>query len=339
MSKQYLAQHTIDEAHSADIFALATSPTSIITGSGHPDIKIHDTSDSSFPQTQVLKNVHPLGCHHLAISRNFTTLVSVGFSSDVKIWKLIDGTWKPAGSIDLTTSETGAKKSRSKAGELWAPALDSEGNFLVTTTYDGRNNVWQLVSEVNEKNGDVKVRAEKFAEYETRGGFGLGVDVSPDNVYTATSHPTGNIYIFSSQTTRLLHSLPTQAAPVRTIKFSPGSSLLAAAGDSCLISLYDPKSGEQVAQLRGHEAWVTSLDWSNTGEYLVSVSLDGKIKIWSVETRQCVCTMTDGEGRGLWGVKWLPRGEASVDRSKAERFVSVGNGGSIGIYREASGAS
>jgi len=49
--------------------------------------------------------------------------------------------------------------------------------------------------------------------------------------------------------------------------------------------------------------------------------------------------MTDGEGRGLWGVKWLPKGETSVERGKAERFVTAGNGGAVGIYREASGAS
>lgn len=114
---------------------------------------------------------------------------------------------------------------------------------------------------------------------------------------------------------------------------------MAAAGDSTLISLYDVKSGEAIALLRGHEAWVTSLDWSHSGEYLVSGSLDGKIKIWSVETRQCVCTMTDGEGRGLWAVKWLPRGETSVERGKPERFVTAGNGGAVGIYREASGTS
>lgn len=79
---------------------------------------------------------------------------------------------------------------------------------------------------------------------------------------------------------------------------------------------------------------MTSLDWSNTGEYLVSASLDGKVKVWSVETRTCVCTMVDGEGRGLWAVRWLPK-----ENGKAERFVTGGNGGSVGVYREASGAS
>ena len=58
--------------------------------------------------------------------------------------------------------------------------------------------------------------------------------------------------------------------PVRAVVFSPGGKLLAAAGDAKVIALYDVSSGEQVANLTGHAAWVFSLDWSHTGEYLLS---------------------------------------------------------------------
>lgn len=64
-----------------------------------------------------------------------------------------------------------------KAGELWAVALDGEGKFLVGTTYDGSVNVWELASQIDEKSGDEKVTANSFANWETRGGFGLAVDV------------------------------------------------------------------------------------------------------------------------------------------------------------------
>ena len=57
---------------------------------------------------------------------------------------------------------------------------------------------------------------------------------------------------------------------VRAVAFSPGGKLLAAAGESKVIALYDVLSGEQVAIFAGHGAWIFSLDWSNTGEYLLS---------------------------------------------------------------------
>ena len=58
--------------------------------------------------------------------------------------------------------------------------------------------------------------------------------------------------------------------PVRAVAFSPAGKLLAAAGDSKVIALYDVPSGEQVANLVGHGAWIFCLDWSDTGEYLLS---------------------------------------------------------------------
>lgn len=125
---------------------------------------------------------------------------------------------------------------------------------------------------------------------------------------------------------------------MRSVRFSPGSTLLAAAGDSRVISLYDANSGEQVANLTGHDAWITSLDWSATGEYLLSGALDGKVKVWSIDTRSCVATMSESE-KGLWAVKWLPKGQTSGEKVKAEKFATAGNSRAIAIYREASGAA
>ncbi len=58
--------------------------------------------------------------------------------------------------------------------------------------------------------------------------------------------------------------------PIRAVAFSPGGKFLAAAGDSKVIVLYETSSGEQVASLTGHAAWILSLSWSSTGEYLLS---------------------------------------------------------------------
>ena len=58
--------------------------------------------------------------------------------------------------------------------------------------------------------------------------------------------------------------------PIRAVAFSPGGKLLAAAGQSNVIALYDAASGEQVSILTGHKGWIFSLSWSETGEYLLS---------------------------------------------------------------------
>jgi superkiller protein 8 len=267
MSKQYLAEHTIDDAHRIDIYSLAVAPTQIISASGESSLKVHSTKEADFPIAQVLKNAHKLGCHHVVASQNGRRAASVGFGGEAKIWRYDEGMWKEDGEIAEAP----------KAGELWAVTLSAEGRYLAGTTYNGRINVWDL--------DDGK---KKFREYETKGSFGMSIDLvisrslksnplhllipsqSVDGSFTASGHESGNVYVFSNDTSRLLHSLPGLVKPIRAVAFSPGGKLLAAAGDARIIALYDFVSGEQVANLTGHSAWITSLHWSHTGEYLLS---------------------------------------------------------------------
>ncbi len=118
--------------------------------------------------------------------------------------------------------------------------------------------------------------------------------------------------------------------PVRTVAFSPAGTRLAAAGDARVIALYDVQHGEQVANLTGHSAWIFSVDWSDTGEYLLGGSFDGKVKVWSIDTRQCVATHSETD-KTLWSVKWLPK------TGRSESFATAGANRSISFYREATG--
>ncbi|KAI9892218.1 MAG: superkiller [Vezdaea aestivalis] len=320
MSKQYLTLHTIDNAQPTDIFGLAATKTQVFAASGSSSLKIFSTKDFELAQPfQVIEGAHKLGCHHIVAAKEGSVVASVGFGGEIKLWKQSQEStparWIEGGSIQGT-----------KAGEIWAIALTSDGGFLVSTAIDGRINVWNI------EEGRQKIR-----EFETKGNFGMCIDISPDGQLTASGHENGNIYVFNNDTGRLLHSLPGKylfrrlVSPVRAIGFSPGGLLLAAAGDSKIIGLYDCKSGEQVASLNGHGAWILSLDWSNTGEYLLSGSFDGKVKVWSIDHRVCVATHSETD-KALWSVKWLPK------TGKSEVFATAGANRSVSFYREASGS-
>ncbi|KAL6714930.1 Ski complex subunit Rec14 [Lecanora helva] len=206
-----------------------------------------------------------------------------------------------------------------RAGEIWAIALSEDGQYLAATSYDGRINIWDNLAD-----------GAKIREFETKGSFGMSIDLSVDGRFTASGHENGGVYVFNNDTGRLLHSLPSLVKPVRAVAFSPGCKLLAAAGDSKVIALYDVLSGEQVANLTGHGAWVFSLDWSDTGEYLLSGGYDGKVKVWSIDQRTCVATHSETE-KTIWSAKWLPK----VGRN--EGFATAGANKSISFYREATG--
>lgn len=274
---------------------------------------------------QTLNGAHKLGCHHIVTSRNGKYAASVGFGGEVKIWSTAEaGEWAEVGKI----------VEGNKAGEIWAIALSEDGQYLASTTYDGRINVWDLLD------GRKKIR-----EFETKGSFGMCIDLSRDGRFTASGHRNGGVYVFNNETGRMLYSLPGMLLkehcllklidlgmikPVRTVAFSPAGTRLAAAGDARVIGLYDVQHGEQVANLTGHPAWIFSVDWSDTGEYLLSGSFDGKVKVWSIDTRTCVATHSETD-KTIWSVKWLPK----IGRSEA--FATAGANRSISFYREATG--
>ncbi|KAH0543627.1 hypothetical protein FGG08_002065 [Glutinoglossum americanum] len=314
--RHYLCPYCV-KTHPTDIFSLAVTPTQIISASGASSIKVHDTTQPESPLVQTIEGAHKLGCHHLVASRNGRKAASVGFGGEAKIWNFSDDAgWKEEGRVVASVGLLDG----SGTGELWAIALSEDGQYLASTTYDGRINVWDTAAE-----------RTKIREYETKGSFGMCIDLSADGRFTATGHENGSVYVFNNDTGRMLHSLPGLVKSVRTIAFSPGGKLLAAAGDSGIISLYDVASGEQVANLTGSAAWVFAVDWSDTGEFLLSGTYDGKARVWSVDQRVCVATHTETD-KPLWSVKWLPK---KVGMS--ERFATAGATQSISFYREATG--
>ena len=309
------------------------TPSQLLSASGSSSIRIHSTKgqtihpdsaedENPYPLVQTLEKVHPLGCHHIATSSEGKVAASAGFAGEVKVWEYNeeDGLWRLKGEI---------KPEKKSAGECWALALDPSGRYLATTTHDGRINVYDTATLTADSAAG---KAERITQYETKGSFGLSIDISANGELTASGHQNGSVYIFNNSTSRLAHSLSGLIKPVRSVRFSPACKYLAAAGDARIISLYSAESGQQVANLTGHQSWIMSLDWNWSGEFLLSGGYDGRAKIWSLERRECVATQTESE-KCLWAVKWLLKGASQ----RNETFVTAGAGKTLAFYREASG--
>lgn len=85
------------------------------------------------------------------------------------------------GSVANGAGEKGSgnkkRKTKLKPGETWAVALSEDGRYLAGTSYDGRIGIWDLLSE-----GRKKTR-----EYETKGSFGMCVDMVSVGLVTLQS--------------------------------------------------------------------------------------------------------------------------------------------------------
>jgi len=313
---------------------------------------VHSTTDPTFPLIQTIPNAHKLGCHHLVTARHGlgNVAASVGFGGEIKIWRKKSQGNKEEWELDWEIPPTKSNEDGGVSGDVWAVALSADEGYLAATTSDGRIVVWDLGAR------------EKIQTYETgaRGGgsFALCVDLSRDGRLTASGHENGAVYVFNNDAGRMVYSLSGKnsllspdgtmltftglSKPVRAVSFSPGCKRLAAAGNAGVIAIYDMDHGEHVANMSApnpRPAWITSLDWNDTGDYLLSGSLDGKVKVWDVARGACVATHTETEA-ALWTVKWLPKTERALapGMGRGEMFCAAGASRSIAFYREATGS-
>lgn len=110
---------------------------------------------------------------------------------------------------------------QNKPGEIWAIALSADGQYLASTSINGKINVWSL----NKEEGMPRIR-----EYETKGSFGLSVDLvrSPPSPIPSHIPLTNTSRVATARTplpaTKMALSMSSTTRPDASRTPSPASS-------------------------------------------------------------------------------------------------------------------
>ncbi|MBH8573105.1 WD40 repeat domain-containing protein [Nostocaceae cyanobacterium CENA369] len=231
----------------------------------------------------------------VAISPDSEILVSGCADKTINVWNINTG--------KLIRTLTG------NVGEVSSVAVSPDGNFLVVGSCEHPKSnvqVWHL------KTGKL---------LHTLLGHQKPVNVvaiSPDGQILASGSNKIKIWHLykGDRICTLWHS-----SAVHAVAINPDATILASGSSDTKIRLWNPRSGDPLRTLNGHDGEIKSIAISPDGQLLFSGSADTTIKIWHLITGKLLYTLT-GHVNEVKSLAVSPNGQTLISGS-ADKTIKI----------------
>jgi WD repeat-containing protein 61 len=203
----------------------------------------------------------------------------------------------------------GTIKRKIEAGpvDCWSLSASNDGSEIVSGTYTGAVNIW------NTNTGELTKTVE------TAASFVLSVARHGDLI--AAGNKDGGIFQVNLATGEVQPSKSkVHHLPVRGLCYSKDGTRLYSASDDGQAACITSDGMERIGLFKGHLSWVLGVACNET--YLATASADRRVRVWDLETKECVSTF-DAHAGQAFSVAFNPKGDY---------LASGGSGGEIQLF-------
>ena len=138
------------------------------------------------------------------------------------------------------------------------------------------------------------------------------VTFSPDGKTIANGYPYSEIYIWDTNTGKILRTLTGHTSFVKSVAFSSDGKTIVSGSEDKTLKLWDVETGEQIRTIRGHRDVVRSVAFNPDGKTIVSGSYDSTLKFWDVDTGEHLRTIMGHTYGSVNSVVFSPDGKKIV---------------------------
>ncbi|CAG7823567.1 unnamed protein product [Allacma fusca] len=287
--KTWMAKYTL-RSHFDGVKALAFHPVEpcLVTASEDHTLKLWNLQKTVSAKKNASLDVEPLYTFRshtgpvLCLVMNATGehMYSGSLDGTIKVWTLPNSNIDPYDSFDpgiLTRTLS------DHTDAVWNLSLHSHKTQLLSSSADGTVKLW-----------DPSSKTPLLESYNTfQDGIPTAIDfVRDDPTHMVVAYDTQTVIYDLETKKQLLRFESESTGGVNRVVCHPTLALTITAHEDRHIRFWDNSTGKMVHAMVAHLDAVTSLALDPHGLYLLSGSHDCSVRVWNVESKQCLQEMT-----------------------------------------------
>lgn len=130
---------------------------------------------------------------------------------------------------------------------------------------------------------------------EKHSAFVQALAFSPDGRFLVTGSEDGSIRVWDVDKGLCLHTKTDHSSAVNSVAFTTDGKYLLSGSDDHAVGVWNGSSFDLVRMMSGHDDYVSRVRPAGPGR-AVSASKDGTVRLWNIETGECVHVMNQEGG-------------------------------------------